>query len=70
MKVNIFRISALCLVVVLITSGFTFAKKVDLSRYKATDIEVCYYVPNQDEIPSNLTYDATNYLFLGNSFIT
>ncbi len=69
MKVNIFRISALCLVVVLITSGFTFAKKVDLSRYKATDIEVCYYVPNQDEIPSNLTYDATNYLFLGNSFI-
>lgn len=69
MKVNIFRIIALSIVVVLITSGFTFTKKVDLSHYKASDIEVCYYVPNQDEVIVEDNFDFDTYLFLGNSYI-
>jgi hypothetical protein len=56
-------------VVVLITSGFTLTKKVDLSHYKTSDIGVCYHVPNQDEVivEDNFEFDA--YLFLGNSYI-
>jgi len=69
MKSNLFKTSLLLIIVLVITTGFSFKKKVDLSHYLMNDLELCYHVPNESEvnyIPSNATI---NYVFLGKSYI-
>jgi hypothetical protein len=68
MKGNLF-ISSLLLVVVLgITTGFSFKEKVDFSKYKMNDLELCYNVPNADEVEINHPTEPNNYIFLGKSY--
>ena len=68
MKGNLF-ISSLLLVVVLgITTGFSFKEKVDFSKYKMNELELCYNVPDADEVEINHPTEPNNYIFLGKSY--
>ncbi len=68
MKGNLF-ISSLLLVVVLgITTGFSFKEKVDFSKYKMNDLELCYNVLDADEVENNHPAQPGNYIFLGKSY--
>ncbi len=68
MKGNLF-ISSLLLVVVLgVTTGFSFKEKVDFSKYKMNELELCYNVPDADEVEINHPTEPNNYIFLGKSY--
>lgn len=69
MKRNFFKTSLLLIVLLGITTSFSFKKKVDLSHYKLVDVEVCYYVPNEDEVIEKESNEFSNYIFLGKSYI-
>ena len=50
MKSNLFKTSLLLVVILGVTMGFSFKKTVDLSKYLINDLELCYQVPNEDEV--------------------
>ena len=57
------------MVVLAITTGFSFKEKVDLSHYQMNDMEMCYHVPNEDEIGKVETVNSFDYIFLGKTYI-
>ena len=69
MKSNLFKTSLLLIVVLAITTGFSFVKKMDLSHYLMNDLEMCYYVPNEKEVKINHSEKPLNYIFLGKSYV-
>lgn len=69
MKRNLFKTSLLLIVLLGLMTSFSFKKKVDLSHYKMADVEVCYYVPNEDEVIVQESTEPFNYIFLGKSYI-
>lgn len=69
MKRNLLSISLLLMVVLAITTGFSFKEKVDLSHYQMNDMEMCYHVPNEDEIGKVETVNSFDYIFLGKTYI-
>ncbi len=69
MKSNLFKTSLLLIVVLSITSGFSFKKEVDLSKYLINDLELCYQVPNEDEVDLLHPEEPSYYIFLGKSYI-
>jgi len=69
MKRNILNTSLLLVVILGLTTGFSFREKVDLSHYQMDGMELCYQVPNENEVVEEEPIDAFNYLFLGKSYI-
>jgi len=69
MKHNLFKTSLLLFVMLGVTTSFSFKKKADLSHYRMTDVEVCYNVPNEDEVTKTLSTETYNYIFLGKSYL-
>jgi len=69
MKRNLFKTSLLLIVMLGVTTSFSFKKKVDLSHYRMVDVDVCYNVPNEDEVTKTLSTETYNYIFLGKSYI-
>ena len=69
MKSNLFKTSLILIVVLVITTGFSFKKKVDLSHYLMNDLELCYHVPNENEVKDISSNESSNYIFLGKSYV-
>lgn len=69
MKSNLFKTSLLLIVVLVITTGFSFKKEVDLSKYLINDLELCYQVPNKDEVDLLHPEAPSYYIFLGKSYV-
>ena len=69
MKHNLLNTSLLLIVLLGLTTSFSFRKKVDLSHYKMGDVEVCYYVPNEDEVIVQDSNEPFKYIFLGKSYV-
>ena len=69
MKSNLFKTSLLLIVVLVITTGFSVKKEVDLSKYLINDLELCYQVPNEDEVDILHPEEPTYYIFLGKSYV-
>ena len=49
--------------------GFSFKKTVDLSKYLINDLELCYQVPNKDEVHLLHPEEPSYYIFLEKSYI-
>ena len=69
MKRNLLNTSLLLIVVLAITTGFSFKEKIDLSHYQMNDMELCYHVPNEDEVEEVEPIDSFSYIFLGKSYL-
>jgi hypothetical protein len=70
MKTNFIRISALLGFTILVATGFSEGKKVDLSTYKMVDEGICYHVPNESEVSYFAKPLAPAYqLFLGKTYV-
>jgi hypothetical protein len=69
MKSNILRTSFLILIAFGLLTGFSFKKKVDLSHYLMEDMEMCYHVPNEQEVNYFHSDESSYYLFLGKSYV-
>lgn len=69
MKSNIFKTSLLLAVILGVTSGFSFKEKIDLSKYLINDLELCYQVPNEDEVDLLHPEEPSYYIFLGKSYV-
>jgi hypothetical protein len=69
MKSNLLKTSLLLAVILGVTSGFSFKKSVDLSKYLINDLELCYHVPNEDEVDILHPEEPSYYIFLGKSYI-
>lgn len=69
MKRNILQISLLLVVMLGITTGFSTKVEADLSQYQMNDLELCYDVPNENEVNA-FKFDFPDYhLFLGKSYV-
>ena len=69
MKRNILQISFLLVVMLGITTGFSTKVEADLSHYQMNDLELCYDVPNANEVDA-FVFDFPDYhLFLGKSYV-
>ncbi len=69
MKRNILQISFLLVIMLGILTGFSTKVEADLSHYQMNDLELCYDVPNQNEVES-IKFDFPDYtLFLGKSYV-
>jgi len=69
MNLNLFKTSLLLVVVLGITSGFSFKKKVDLSSYRMDDSELCYNVPTEEEAEMLLSIEPSYLLFTGKTLV-
>ena len=69
MKSNLFKTSLLLVVLLGVTMGFSFKKTVDLSKYLINDLELCYQVPNEDEVHLLHPEEPSYYIFLGKSYV-
>ena len=69
MKRNILNTSLLLLIILAVTTGFSFKEKVDLSHYRMNDMELCFQVPNKGEVLEVEYIDSSSYIFLGKSYI-
>lgn len=69
MKYNYTRITLLVIIAIIITTGFSFKKTIDLSHYRTTGTDLFYYVPNEDEV-ADVSEPIPSYnLFLGKSYV-
>jgi len=69
MKHKILKISFLLVVLLGITTGFSTKVEADLSHYQMNDLELCYDVPNKNEVKV-FNFDFPDYhLFLGKSYV-
>jgi hypothetical protein len=69
MKSNLFKMSLLLVVMLGVISGFSFKKTTGLSKCLINDLELCYQVPNEDEVHLLHPEEPSYYLFLGKSYI-
>ena len=69
MKSNLFKTSLLLVVLLGVTMGFYLEKTVDLSKYLINDLELCYQVPNKDEVHLLHPEEPSYYIFLEKSYI-
>jgi len=69
MKGNLLKTSLLILIAYGLLTSFSFRKKVDLSQYLMEDMELCYHVPNEDEVNNFHSKVPSYYIFLGKSYV-
>ena len=69
MKSNLFKTSLLLVVLLGLTMGFSLEKTVDLSKYLINDLELCYQVPNEDEVHLLHPEEPSYYIFLEKSYV-
>jgi hypothetical protein len=69
MKSNLLKTSILILIAFGLLSGFSLRKKVNLSHYLMEDLEMCYHVPNEEEVQYFHTEEPSYYIFLGKSYV-
>ena len=69
MKSNLFKIILLLVVMLCIASGFSFKKTTGLSKYLINDVELCYQVPNENEVNLLHPEEPSYYIFLGKSYL-
>lgn len=69
MKRNLLKTSLLLIITIGVTTSFSFTKKVDLSHYQMNDLELCYNVPNENEVITLYKTEPSYYLFLGKSYV-
>ncbi len=69
MKNNLFIISLLLVVVLGMTMSFSFKEKVDFSKYRMNDSELCYNVPTEVEAEMLPLSEPSYYLFTGKSLV-
>lgn len=69
MKRNLLKTSLLLIITIGVTTSFSFRKKVDLSYYQMNDLELCYNVPNENEVITLYKTEPSYYLFLGKSYV-
>ncbi len=69
MKRNLLQTSLLLVVMLGLTTGFSFRKKVDLSQYRMNDLELCYHVPNENEASTLHEIEPSYVLFLGKTYV-
>ena len=69
MKSNLFKIILLLVVTLCIASGFSFKKTTGLSKYLINDVELCYQVPNENEVNLLHPEEPSYYIFLGKSYL-
>jgi len=71
MKRNLLQAVVLLIVTIVVASGFTYKKKVDLSRFKITDDVYVYHVPTEEEVslyPEPVALPQYQ-LFLGKTYL-
>lgn len=69
MKRNLLKTGLLLIISIGVTTSFSFRKKVDLSHYQMNDLELCYNVPNENEVITLYKTEPSYYLFLGKSYV-
>jgi hypothetical protein len=69
MKSNILKTSFLILIALGLMTGFSFRKNAELSHYIMDDTEMCYHVPNEQEVNYFHGEAPEYYLFLGKSYV-
>lgn len=69
MKRNQLRISFLMVIVAAVTMSFTTRTGIDLSHYKTVESDVCYYVPNEDEVKKDSSSTIRYELVLGKTYL-
>ena len=69
MRKNILLISGISLLLWWVVSGFETSEKIDLSHYQTGEQDICYYVPNQQEIAMTDQEDLTYDLLLGKTYL-
>ncbi|MBX2827582.1 MAG: peptidoglycan-binding protein LysM [Flavobacteriaceae bacterium] len=67
MKRSFIQIGLFSLVVTLVSTGFSSKNGVDLSHYMIADEEVCYYVPNENEVVEETVEHFQ--LYLGKTYV-
>lgn len=66
---NLFKIFFLFVFLIILLTGFSLSKKIDIAKYKIDISSLCYQVPNLDEIDLLYPKKPLNYIYLGNSYI-
>ena len=66
---NLFKVSVLFIFLIILLTGFSFNKEIDLTKYKTNTDSFCYQVPNIDEAKSIYPKEPSYYLYLGKSYI-
>ena len=66
---NLFRMSILLVFLIVLLTGFSLNKKIDLTNYKNNTTSLCYQVPNLDEVDLFYPKEPVNYIYLGNSYL-
>ena len=69
MKSNLFKIILLLVIILGIATGFSFKKTTGLSKYLINDVELCYQVPNKNEVHLLHPEEPSYYIFLGKSYL-
>ena len=69
MKSNLFKIILLLVIILGIATGFSFKKTTGLSKYLINDVELCYQVPNENEVNLLHPEEPSYYIFLGKSYL-
>ena len=61
--------SILLVFLIVLLTGFSLNKKIDLTNYKNNTTSLCYQVPNLDEVDLFYPKEPVNYIYLGNSYL-
>lgn len=72
MRKNLLRINALLIIIVIIATGFSSTKKVDLSEFSVQGLDLCYTVPNEYQSTTSsfeIAQQPTYYIFLDKCYI-
>jgi hypothetical protein len=70
MKRNLLQVTLLLVATLIVGTGFSFKKKIDLSHYRVEGIKFNYMVPNQDDVMNFLEPVVPQYqLFLGKTYV-
>ena len=69
MKKRYYLIVALLIATVMVATGFSSEKQYDLSHYKLNGMELCYDVPNEEDILTVIQPKVSYSLFLGKTYV-
>ena len=66
---NLLKVSVLFIFLIILLTGFSFNKEIDLTKYKTNTDFFCYQVPNINEAEFMYPKEPSYYLYLGKSYI-
>ena len=66
---NLFKVSVLFIFLIILLTGFSFNKEIDLTKYNTNTDSFCYQVPNINEAEFMYPKEPSYYLYLGKSYI-